>query len=171
MSQTFSKFAARLLTPILFILLTSCSSGDDKDGIVVQIEASKPEAQAGEEIKVVVAIQNAVDLTAFETHLSFDPDKLEVVKVSNGGFVAEDFVAENAFDNASGEINFAIAQINRQPASGNGNLFEVVFRARDQGNAAIRFRGTPAAPEGILLSDSKGTAIQVSILEATINIK
>jgi hypothetical protein len=171
MPRIFSKSAIWLLVPILLVLTTSCMSGNSKEGAVVQIEPSKPEAQAGEEIKTVITIQNVSNLTAFEAHLSFDTDKLEVVKVTNGGFIAEDFVAENTFDNNSGEINYAIAQINRQPASGDGVLFEVIFRALKQGDSVIRFRSTPAATKGILLSDSNGMEIQASSAEANVSVK
>jgi len=170
MPQIFSKPLIWLTLTIL-LLTTSCGLGSTTEGAVVQVEPQHLGAQAGEEIKTAITIQNASDLTAFEIHLSFDVQKLEVVEVINGRFIAADFIAENAFDNASGEIDYAIAQINRQPASGSGVLFEVIFRVRTQGDSVIGFRGTPAAPKGILLSDLNGMEIQVSSAEANVSIK
>jgi hypothetical protein len=127
--------------------------------------------QASEMVKVPIKIENVANLTAVEVHLSFDPAAVEVVELVDGGFVTADFTVQNTFDNTAGTIDYAVAQINRPPASGQGTLFEIVFRAKTGGTTPVRFRGTPAVPSGILLSDANGAAIQVSLADGNIQGK
>jgi cohesin domain-containing protein len=117
-----------------------------------------------------VTAQDIADLIAFEVHLSFDANVLEVIEINDGGFIAADFIAQNTFDNAAGTIDYAVAQIGHPPANGSGTLFEIVFRAKVPGKSSIRFRETPAAPAGALFSDSNGMAIQVSLINGSVNV-
>ena len=81
-----------------------------------------------------------------------------------------DFIVQKTFDNAAGTIDYAVAQIDRPPANGDGTLFEIVFRAKALGQSPILFRETQAAPRGILLSDSTGAAIQASLVNGRIDV-
>ena len=119
---------------------------------------------------MAIKIENVANLTAVELHLSFDPDVLEVLALNDGGFLKADFPLQNTYDNAAGTIDYAVAQINRAPANGSGRLLEIVFRAKAEGQAPIRFRGTQAAPAGVLLADSDGTAIPVTLTGANISV-
>ena len=95
---------------------------------------------------------------------------LEVTELIDGGFIQPDFVVQNTFDNAAGTVDYAVAQINRPPANGDGTLFEIVFRAKTPGQSTIRFREMPAAPTGAILADPAGIAIQVSLTEGDVSI-
>ena len=151
----------------MLILGTACAP----PGPVVTVEPSISSLQVNNTERVAVTVENIADLTAFETHLSFDANILEVIKLDNGGFIAADFIAQNTFDNAAGTIDYAVAQIDHPPANGSGTLFEIVFRAKAPGKSIILFRETPAAPAGALFSDSNGMAIQVSLINGSVNVK
>jgi hypothetical protein len=126
--------------------------------------------QVNQTASASVTVENIADLTAFEVHLSFDPNALEVIELDNGGFISADFVVQNAFDNAAGTIDYAVAQIDHPPANGSGTLIEIVFRAKIPGKLLIAFRETQAAPAGALFSDSHGIAIPVSLINGSIDI-
>ncbi len=138
---------------------------------LIKINTPDSEVKVNDVVRVSVSAENVANFTAFETHLLFDPIILEVTEIVDGKLIAPDFTVQNVFDNVAGTIDYAVAQMNRAPASGSGILFEVVFRAKAQGDSVIRFHGTPAAPAGILLSDSDGLAVQISVAEGSVLVK
>jgi hypothetical protein len=144
----------------ILMLATSCAPS----GASIKVDSSTSAVQVNETVRVPIKVENVAELTAFEAHLSFDANVLEVVEVIDGNFVKADFTVQNTFDNA-------IAQINHEPASGSGILFEIVFRAKAKGDSPILFRGTQAASAGILLSDPNGIAIQVSLTDGSMKVK
>jgi hypothetical protein len=160
-----------VISLLVLTLVTSCAPSVASTDPTVKIEPSASAVQVNETVRVPIKVENVANLTAFETHLSFDANVLEVVEVIDGNFVTADFTVQNTFDNASGTVDYAIAQINREPAAGSGILFEVVFRAKAKGDSSIHFRGTEAAPAGILLSDPNGMAIQVSLIDGSVSVK
>jgi Cohesin domain len=150
----------------MLILGTACAPR----GPIITVERSVSSLQVNNTERVSVTVENIADLTAFEAHLSFDANVLEVIELDEGGFIAADFIAQNTFDNAAGTIDYAVAQIDHPPANGSGTLFVIVFRAKAPGKSSIRFRETPAAPAGALFSDSNGMAIQVSLINGSVNV-
>ncbi|HXQ37359.1 MAG TPA: cohesin domain-containing protein [Anaerolineales bacterium] len=151
---------------VMFMLGASCAPL----GSAVKVEPSVPSLQVNDIALTSVKVENIADLIAFEMHLSFDANVLEVTELIDGGFIKPDFIVQKTFDNAAGTIDYAVAQIDRPPANGNGTLFEIVFRAKALGQSPIHFRETQAAPMGMLLSDSTGTAIQVSLINGSIDV-
>lgn len=139
-------------------------------GPAVEIEASASAIRVNDAARAAVRVKNIVNLVAYEAHLSFDPNVLEVIELIDGGFVSPDFVVQNTFDNAAGTIDYAVAQIDQPPASGSGTLFEIVFRAKAQGQSPILFRETQAALAGALLADPDGMEIQVSLINGSISV-
>ncbi len=137
---------------------------------VVRVDPSTALAQVNDRVNLSVKVDNVVNLTAIELHLSFDSNVLEILEVTNGGFVAADFVAQNVFDNAAGTIDYAVAQMNRAAAQGSGTLLNIAFRAKSNGNSTLNLRGTQAAPNGLLLSDQDGMAIQASWVSGSVNV-
>jgi galactitol-specific phosphotransferase system IIB component len=157
-----------MVTQFVLMLTTSCGSSV---GSSIKIDSSASSVHVNDEVKVSVEAENVSNLTAFEVHLSFDVNTLEVVETINGSFVAADFVVQNTFDNSLGTIDYAIAQINGAPANGNGTLLEIVFRTKIEGGTLISFRSIPSAPAGILLSDSNGLAIPVTLISGSVVVK
>ena len=150
----------------ILILGTACAPS----GPVITVGPSTSSLSVNETARALIQVENITGLTAFEVHLSFDTNALEVIELKDGGFIRADFTVQNTFDNAAGTIDYAVAQINHPPAHGSGTLFEIVFRAKAEGNAYIQFRATQAAVAGALFSDSNGTAIQVSLRNGSINV-
>jgi hypothetical protein len=167
-------FAFRIWKIVVLAVLmvsTSCSPSNTPAGTVVKIEPSTSSVQVNETVRALIKADNISNLTAVETHLSFNPTVLEVVELINGGFIQADFTVQNTFDNTAGTIDYAVAQIDRSPASGSGTLLEVVFRAKASGDSAVNFRSMEAAPLGALFSDANGVAIQVSLTNGNVTVK
>jgi hypothetical protein len=151
---------------IVLIWGTSCAPSEP----VIKVEPPSSLVQENHTARVSVMVENITNLIAFEVHLSFDANALEVTELNNGDFVQADFIVQSAFNNAAGTIDYAMAQIGRPPANGSGTLFEIVFRAKAQGKSDIRFRGTQTAPAGALLSDANGGAIQAVLIDGSIDV-
>jgi LysM repeat protein len=139
-------------------------------GPVVRVDPAATSAKVNDTVNVSIKIDNIANLTAMELHLSFTPSVLEVVSVTNGGFVAADFTAQNVFDNTAGTIDYAVAQMNRAAAQGSGTFLTIAFRAKANGSSVVNLRATQAAPTGLLLSDANGLAIQASWVSGTVNV-
>jgi hypothetical protein len=156
----------RVVVFAVMVLGASCAPS----GTVMKVEQAGSPVQINDTVKVLIKVENVANLTAIEIHLSFNATVLEVAELIDGGFIKADFVVQNTFDNAAGTIDYAIAQIDRSPANGNGTLLEIVFRAKANGDSPIRFRGMQATPAGALLSDSNGLEIQVLLVDGNVNV-
>jgi len=159
-----AKFVSGLL--LALILLAACGPS----GPALSLVSDKGAVKVGDSFRITLRAEQISGLAAAEAHLAFDPTLLEVVAVQDGDFLQPDFVVQNVFDNSAGTIDYAVAQLDRPAAEGSGAVMVVEFRAKATGDAMIRFRSTPAASAGALLADADGSAIQVSLGEASINI-
>jgi LysM repeat protein len=115
--------------------------------------------QVNENFTVLIKIDNVVNLSGYEIHLSFNKDVLQVVQMSNGDFLEDDVVAQNGSSNDAGTIDYAIAQLNRNPVTGSGTLLNITFKAKAAGTSTVALRPTAAAATGLLLSDQNGASI------------
>lgn len=169
MSRTLFVVRVLLLSIIVAISLVGAPALA-QGGTVVRVEPETLSTQVNSNLNLAVKVDNITNLAAIELHLSFNPNVLEVVQITNGGFVAADFIAQNVFDNATGTIDYAIAQLNRSPAQGSGTLLNITFRAKANGTSLVALRSTQAAPSGLLLSDSNGLSIQASWVNGNITV-
>jgi len=157
-----------LLTLVLSLFSTPLAQAQGQT--LVLVSPSLLTSQPNETFNLAVQVQNISDLTAFEIHLSFNAAVLEVQQVSNGGFVAADFPVQNVYDNNSGTIDFAVAQMNRPAAQGSGVLVNITFRAKAAGDSLLSVRPTQAAPGGMLFSNQNGSPIAVSWAGAAVTV-
>ena len=160
-------------TWLLVIILATSLTGTPaiaQGAAAVHVEAATLTVQVNDTFNVFVKVDNIVNLSAFELHLTFSPGVLEVTGLTNGGFVTADFTVQNTFDNVAGTIDYAVAQMNRPPVQGNGTLLNIALRAKANGSSTLTTRDTPSTPGGLLLVDQNGVAIQVSWAPGTINV-
>jgi LysM repeat protein len=158
---------------LLTLILTASMAGSPafaQAGSMARVDPSTASVSVNDTVNIAVKVDNITNLAAFEIHLSFDPNVLEVTSLTNGGFVAADLTVQNTFNNTAGTIDYAVAQINRSPAQGSGTLLNIVFRAKAVGSSTLTTHAMPAAPSGLIFSDQNGTEIPASWTPGTINI-
>ncbi len=98
---------------------------------------------------VEIRIDNISNLFGVEIQLQFDPAILRVedvdpgregTQIQPGNFPAPEFVQNNSVDNNAGAIFYTVVQLApTPPASGNGTVAIVTFRALAQGSSQITF--------------------------------
>ena len=164
-------FAIRIWLILMVIAISLTGTPAVAQGsTVVRVDPSALAAKVNDSINLSIKVDNIANLAAFELHLAFNPGVLEVISVTNGGFVAADFTAQNIFDNTAGTLDYAIAQMNRSPAQGSGTLLNIAFRAKANGISGVTVRATQATPSGLLLSDQNGISIQASWVAGSVNV-
>lgn len=146
------------------------SSALAQGGTVVRVDPAASSVAPGQTVAVTIKVDNVANLTGFELHLQFDAKALEVTQMVSGGFVLADFTAQNTSDNLAGTIDYAVAQINRTPASGSGSLLVITFRGKACGVSSLAYRGIPAAPTGVILSDANGTAMSATLTPGSVTV-
>lgn len=136
--------------------------------VVVRVDPTATTIAPGQTVVVSIKIDNVSNLAGAEIHLAFNSNVLEVVdadpnsagvQIANGGALSADLTLQNAADNATGIIDFAIAQQNRPSFTGSGTLATINFRAKVAGTSPVTFRPTPASPTGVTLADAGGASI------------
>lgn len=152
----------------LVVTLALFGSAFAQGGTVVRVDPAAATIAPGQIVSISIKVDNVSNLFGAEVHLAFNPNVLEVidsdagqagVQITNGGMLTPDFVTQNQADNTIGTIDFSVAQIGRPAVSGSGTLAIISFRGKAAGSAPITFRGTPAAPSGVILSDV--SAVQI----------
>ncbi len=142
---------------------------DADEGVVVSVEPITQTVAVGEMVTVNIQIKEVSNLDGAEFHLSFDPSVLEVVdanadqpgiQIRNGNMLYADLLPLNQADNERGSIDFAVLQLGRTGASGDGTLAVIEFKAKAAGVSPIKFRSTSMTETGVNLVNSDGKAIQ-----------
>jgi LysM repeat protein len=169
MSRNLYAIRIWLILTVIAISLTG-TPAVAQGGTVVRVDPSALSAKVNDSVNLSIKVDNIANLAAFELHLAFNPGVLEVVSMTNGGFVSADFIAQNIIDNTAGTLDYAIAQMNHSPAQGSGALLNIAFRAKANGNSTVTLRATQATPSGLLLSDQNGISLQASWVAGSVNV-
>jgi LysM repeat protein len=176
--QTYTLLVRVALLIGLIASLALAGSALAQGGTVVRIDPAAATAAPGQTVTLSVKVDNAANMIGAEIHLAFNPNVLEViddrqdqagVQVTNGGLLRADVVAQNSADNATGTIDFAIAQ-NPPAATGSGTLVTINFRAKAAGVSPVTFRSVPAATTGVILSDANGAALAVTTQSGSVTV-
>lgn len=82
------------------------------------------------ETQINIRVQDVIGLVGYSVQLSFTPGSIEILEVTDGGFLDSGFYEPtNTFDNAAGTISFGMVQVNPStPKDGGGNLIHIHLR-------------------------------------------
>ena len=108
---------------------------------------------------ITVRLDNVTNLTAYTARLTFEPQYLRVLEVSNGDFLKDEMPApDNAIDNVAGTVRFGMARFGNDtsPESGSGALVLLRVMALKAGQTAHL---TIDTAETHLVGWPEGTAI------------
>lgn len=129
----------------------------------VRTAYSAYQVAAGQETEIVVILEGARDVYGIDVAARYDPALLEVVdadpgrvgvQVVEGTFPQPEFVALNSANPQTGEIRYAVTQLNpTPPASGSGTIFAVRVRGLGvAGNSQFQILSVEmSSRDGVLL--------------------
>jgi len=106
-----------------------------------------------------------VAINAADGTIIFDPDKLEVVRISKEDSIFTLWVQEPTFSNSLGTINFAGGKPSPGFIGAAGTIFNIYFRAKTSGTTNLTF-----ASGSVLADDGKGTNILGSLGSGVYNL-
>jgi hypothetical protein len=106
-----------------------------------------------------------VAINAADGTIIFDPDKLEVVRISKEDSIFTLWVQEPTFSNSLGTINFAGGKPSPGFIGAAGTIFNIYFRGKTSGSTNLTF-----ASGSVLADDGKGTNILGSFGSGVYNL-
>jgi len=106
-----------------------------------------------------------VAINAADGTIIFDPDKLEVVRISKEDSIFTLWVQEPIFSNSLGTINFAGGKPSPGFIGAAGTIINIYFRAKTSGTTNLTF-----ASGSVLADDGKGTNILGSLGSGVYNL-
>ena len=126
-------------------------------GAGIDYVLSESSIHTGDSFTLDVRAKNVIDLAGWQFDIVFDPARLEVVDVSEGGFMKTDgvstFFQGGRIENAAGKITGLIAgRLSEDGLSGSGSLVRVKFKAKSQGDTRV-------ALQNFLFGSSTGDSI------------
>ena len=116
---------------------------------------------------VNIRIEHITDLAGFEWTLTFNPQVLEVVDVTEGNFLKQDggstFTPEPEIDNGNGIVSFASGRIAPGGVDGSGVLAQIRFEAQQAGESSLVLND-------VKLSDSSANKISAIINSGSVSV-
>jgi len=151
---------SRLLTATIMIVLASLFLADwfVKGSLAAElpcilVEPTLTGAQPNEQFSLNVTVANAVWLWSYQVYVSFSPEVLEVVRVTEGNFLIRS-TYNNTFwlpkwNNTLGLIQVWESLVAENPpppeAFGSGGLFQITFKVKGFGNSVLHLHQTDTA--------------------------
>ncbi len=133
-----------ILAAVLVLLPIIVNGKEAKPTASLSISPKQIEVKVGQEVSITIQIREAKDLFGAPFYLLYDPDLLEVVKVSEGDFLKKD-EKKTAFlhkvDKQKGRIIVGLSRLgNIIGVNGRGTLVSITFKAIRAGRAALSFQ-------------------------------
>lgn len=134
----------------------------------VTIQPSTVTTATGQAFSVQIVIDNGKDVGHAPFYLIFDPNYLEVLDVSQGGYLAQDgrqvsfLHSEN---NATGEIRIGLSRLGAtEGVNGSGVLAVFTFKAKERGKSYLTFTNCS-------VKNPRAENLPVEFLPAEVNVE
>jgi general secretion pathway protein D len=134
----------------------------------VTIQPPAVATTTGQAFSIQVVIDNGKDVGHTPFYLIFDPNYLEVLDVSQGGYLAQDgrqvsfLHSEN---NATGEIRVGLSRLGAtEGVNGGGVLAVITFKAKERGKSYLTFTNCS-------VKNPRAENLPVEFLPAEINVE
>ena len=136
-------------------------------GFVFSTDATS--VRVGDTFTLRIDAEKVTDLAGWQFDLTFDPDVLEAVEVSEGDFLKKGggttFFQKGTIDNAAGKIaSISAALISKGGVTGTGTLLSVTFSAKVDGNSELGLWN-------FQLGSSTGEVIPAGVRDLTIVVE
>ena len=162
----FQLSLTRKLPLLLLIGLLVTTPVAAQGGATIRLDPPTVALDPGETAEVTVWLEGVTELAGAEVHLTYDPERVEVVdadpasngvQIAHGTFLSADFVAQNQADPNAGTIDYAVAQMPpHEPVSGDGPLAVITLRGVAEGEAGL-------AVQSVLLANQDAQPIPVVV--------
>ncbi len=111
-------------------------------GVGFSFSATEADLIAGDTFTLNLDAENITDLAGWQGDISFDPDALEAVEVTEGDFLKSEgrdtFFLRGKIDNTAGKIiGLSTARIAESGVNGTGTLLSVTFKAKTSGETYV----------------------------------
>jgi hypothetical protein len=132
---------------------------------VININPKSQEAYIGDNIKVAIEIENVTDLYAFQFSLDYSTDTLQLINITEGGFL-NNAININCFDySTQGKIVYQCNRKEQIGINGAGILAIINFKVINQGVSKLTI------PEITLTGSDLQEVIPADTPTANINVK
>ncbi len=131
----FTRIALSLIIVILAGLSLPTAAFSQSGGTQLIVSPASSTATTCADQTIAIRVQDVTDLYAYSIQLSFTPGSLNILEVSNGGFLAAPgepalFEPTNGFNNTTGTISFGMTQMSPAlPKDGSGDLILIRLQA------------------------------------------
>jgi len=164
--KLFKKTRLVLVTIVLsvsFLLLFSQVSFAENG---VKLSASSESGDVGEEVTVIISIENAQGTGGGEFELSYDPDIVEPVAIGEGAFVSDannkQFMHNMDYTDSRIKVMWVTPELD---TADSGVVCTIVFKLKEDGNSPLVFHEVVLAPEGVELDTATSGNIESKDLE------
>lgn len=124
----------------LVILILGCSGAPvtafaQTPATLISVSPAASSVPTCAETQIDIRVQDVVGLVGYSVQLSFTPGSIEILDVTEGGFLDSGFYEPtNTFNNTAGTISFGMVQVNPStPKDGSGDLIHIHLRATHPG--------------------------------------
>lgn len=140
--------------------------------VSLTLEPANSSLGVGNEAWISIRVNNALDLYGADVRLYYNPAVIEIVDAVLGGAISleqgvapfPDFVIKNQADNGTGDIWYAVTQLNpRDPFQGSGTMARIHVRGLAEGTTSIAFINYD-------LVTRNGMSIEASVGSCTIQV-
>lgn len=127
--RVFRLFLALLVTLLAGFSPVQAATDQQSKAVLLKISPETSVA-ACNEITIAVRVENVTALYAYSLVINFPPGSLEILEVTNAGFLQDGlFPPTNGFNNTLGIIQFDMTQMAPAlPVDGSGNLINIRLR-------------------------------------------
>ena len=111
-------------------------------GVGFTFSATQTNLLAGDTFTLNLSAENVTDLAGWQADVTFDPNTLEIIEVTEGDFLKTEsgntFFQNGTIDNAAGKITDLVsARISESGVSGTGTLLSVTLKAKAGGETQV----------------------------------
>ncbi len=133
----------------------------------VEYTISPATIHRGETFTLDIHARNVSNLMGYQFDIVFDPNILEAVDVSEGGFLktgAATFFQSGSIDNSKGQITgLTAARLSTQGVTGTGTLVKARFKAKSSGESEVTLRNLQFVSLGGDTIDAIAHGIRITV--------
>ncbi|MFH1897504.1 MAG: right-handed parallel beta-helix repeat-containing protein [Candidatus Desantisbacteria bacterium] len=137
---------------------------------ILKVVQQEKVVKMGDEFEVNIDLLHAPDFDSVGVYLSFDPNRLEVIGITQGLLLQGGSPIVSRFNNVSGTIDYAVGLISGT-AQGTGTVLTIKLKAKGTGTTTLNFDFNPPRSIEILngttsvpCSTQGGTTIIIELL-------